>query len=122
MDNNKDLFELMTKMYSDFTTRMDRLETKIEHIDNKVDSLETKVDNLETKVDSLETKVDNLETKVDNLETKVKHIDNKVTIIEQEHGKKLTALFDGYTQNAQKLDNIQEEVSKHEEVILKRIK
>ena len=115
MDNNKDLFELMTKMYSDFTTRMDRLETKIEHIDNKVDSLETKVDNLETKVD-------NLETKVDNLETKVKHIDNKVTIIEQEHGKKLTALFDGYTQNAQKLDNIQEEVSKHEEVILKRIK
>ena len=108
MDNNKDLFELMTKMYSDFTTRMDRLETKIEHIDNKVDSLETKVDNLETKVD--------------NLETKVKHIDNKVTIIEQEHGKKLTALFDGYTQNAQKLDNIQEEVSKHEEVILKRIK
>ena len=34
MDNNKDLFELMTKMYSDFTTRMDRLETKIEHIDN----------------------------------------------------------------------------------------
>ena len=101
MDNNKDLFELMTKMYSDFTTRMDRLETKIEHIDNKVD---------------------NLETKVDNLETKVKHIDNKVTIIEQEHGKKLTALFDGYTQNAQKLDNIQEEVSKHEEVILKRIK
>ena len=101
MENNKDLFELMTKMYSDFTTRMDRLETKIEHIDNKVD---------------------NLETKVDNLETKVKHIDNKVTIIEQEHGKKLTALFDGYTQNAQKLDNIQEEVSKHEEVILKRIK
>lgn len=101
MENNKDLFELMTKMYSDFTTRMDRLETKIEHIDNKVD---------------------NLETKVDNLETKVKHIDNKVTIIEQEHGKKLTALFDGYTQNAQKLDNIQEEVSRHEEVILKRIK
>ena len=101
MENNKDLFELMTKMYSEFTTRMDRLENKIDHMGNKVD---------------------NLENKVDNLETKVQHIDNKVTIIEQEHGKKLTALFDGYTQNAQKLDNIQEEVSKHEEVILKRIK
>ena len=100
-NNNKDLFELMTKMYSEFTTRMDRLENKIDHMGNKVD---------------------NLENKVDNLETKVQHIDNKVTIIEQEHGKKLTALFDGYTQNAQKLDNIQEEVSKHEEVILKRIK
>lgn len=101
MDNNKDLFELMTKMYADITNRMDSMQGDIKGVNKRLD---------------------NLETKVDNLETKVQHIDNKVTIIEQEHGKKLTALFDGYTQNAQKLDNIQEEVSKHEEVILKRIK
>lgn len=101
MDNNKDLFELMTKMYADITNRMDSMQGDIKGVNKRLD---------------------NLETKVDNLETKVQHIDNKVSIIEQEHGKKLTALFDGYTQNAQKLDNIQEEVSKHEEVILKRIK
>ena len=122
MDNNKDLFELMTKMYADITNRMDSMQGDIKGVNKRLDNLENKVDNLETKVDNLETKVDNLENKVDNLETKVQHIDNKVSIIEQEHGKKLTALFDGYTQNAQKLDNIQEEVSKHEEVILKRIK
>lgn len=115
MDNNKDLFELMTKMYADITNRMDSMQGDIKGVNKRLDNLENKVDNLETKVD-------NLENKVDNLETKVQHIDNKVSIIEQEHGKKLTALFDGYTQNAQKLDNIQEEVSKHEEVILKRIK
>ena len=101
MDNNKDLFELMTKMYADITNRMDSMQGDIKGVNKRLD---------------------NLENKVDNLETKVQHIDNKVSIIEQEHGKKLTALFDGYTQNAQKLDNIQEEVSKHEEVILKRIK
>ena len=108
MDNNKDLFELMTKMYADITNRMDSMQGDIKGVNKRLDNLENKVDNLENKVD--------------NLETKVQHIDNKVSIIEQEHGKKLTALFDGYTQNAQKLDNIQEEVSKHEEVILKRIK
>ena len=108
MDNNKDLFELMTKMYADITNRMDSMQGDIKGVNKRLGNLETKVDNLENKVD--------------NLETKVQHIDNKVNIIEQEHGKKLTALFDGYTQNAQKLDNIQEEVSKHEEVILKRIK
>ncbi|NMA48816.1 MAG: hypothetical protein GX947_03465 [Tissierellia bacterium] len=47
----------------------------------------------------------------------------KITIeMEQSHGKQLVALFDGYNQNADKLDRIEKEVSKHEEVILRRIK
>lgn len=39
-----------------------------------------------------------LNTKVDNLETKA---DKTVAKIEHEHGQKLEALFDGYTQNTQ---------------------
>ena len=35
---------------------------------------------------------------------------------------KIDALFDGYKQNADKLDRIEKEVSKHEEIILRRIK
>ena len=35
---------------------------------------------------------------------------------------KVNSLFDGYKQNAEKLDRIEEEVSKHEEIILRRIK
>ena len=47
----------------------------------------------------------------------------KITIeMEQSHGKQLVALLDGYNQNADKLDRIEKEVSKHEEVILRRIK
>ena len=42
--------------------------------------------------------------------------------MEQDHGKKLEALFDGYKQNAEQLNNIENEISKHEEVILRRIK
>lgn len=60
--------------------------------------------------------------RVDNLENEIKETKNKVIIIEQEHGKKLDALFDGYKQNADKLDRIEQEVSRHEEIILRRIK
>jgi len=42
--------------------------------------------------------------------------------IEVEHGQKLDALFDGYKLNSEKLDRIEAEVSKHEEIIIKRIK
>ena len=35
---------------------------------------------------------------------------------------KIDALFDGYKQNSDKLDRIEKEVSRHEEIILRRIK
>ena len=52
----------------------------------------------------------------------IKGTKDRVIIIEQEHGKKLDALFDGYKQNSEKLDRIEKEVSRHEEIILRRIK
>ncbi len=52
----------------------------------------------------------------------IKGTKDKVIIIEQEHVKKLDDLFDGYKQNSEKLDRIEKEVSRHEEIILRRIK
>ena len=63
-----------------------------------------------------------INNRIDSLETEVKETKNKVIVVEQEHGKKLTALFDGYKQNADKLDRIEREVVRHEEVIFRRIK
>ena len=63
-----------------------------------------------------------LNLRMDNVESEMRETKNKVIIIEQEHGKKLDTLFDGYKQNADKLDRIEKEVSKHEEIILRRIK
>jgi len=53
---------------------------------------------------------------------KIDNIDKTVLSIEQNHGRKLEALFDGYKQNSEQLNLIGQEVSKHEEVILRRIK
>lgn len=44
------------------------------------------------------------------------------TKIDHEVMPKIDALFDGHKQNSDKLDRIEEEVSKHEEIILRRIK
>lgn len=53
---------------------------------------------------------------------KIDSVEKTVLRIEQNHGRKLEALFDGYKQNAEQLNNIEKEVSKHEEVILRRVK
>ncbi len=91
---NEQLFEFMTKMYGD----------------------------LSGKIDGVDNKVEDLKLEVGGLKGEVKSLNDRVTIIEQEHGKKLDALFDGYKQNSDKLDRIEREVSRHEEIILRRVK
>ena len=63
-----------------------------------------------------------IDGEIQGLKSEVKEIKERVINIEDDHGKMLTALFDGYKQNSDKLDRIQNEVSKHEEIILRRIK
>jgi len=64
-------------------------------------------------------KVDERFTEIDE---RLKTVERTVLRIESDHEQKLQALFDGYIQNSEKLDRIQEEVSKHEEVIIRRVK
>lgn len=64
--------------------------------------------------------------KVGGLETDVKEL-KKITAktdltIENEVKPKMQTLFDGYFQNSDKLDRIEKEVSRQEEVILRKIK
>ena len=58
--------------------------------------------------DEMQEEFKEVNLKIDNLGNEVKETKNKVIIIEQEHGKKLDALFDGYKQNSDKLDRIEE--------------
>lgn len=97
MENEK-LFELMTKMYSEMQEGFKKSDKRF---------------------DNLEGRFDNLEGRFDNLESDVKKIGAK---IDGEITPKLEALFDGYKQNTEKLTRIENEVSRHEEVILRRVK
>lgn len=67
-----------------------------------------------------------VDERFDKVENELSDVKDKVAqtniTIEHEIKPKLTALFDGYKQNSDKLDRIEKEVSKHEEIILRRIK
>ena len=56
------------------------------------------------------------------VKTEVKEVKKQVTTIEVEHNNKLEALLDGYKQNAEILDKIEKEVTRHEEIILRKVK
>ena len=63
-----------------------------------------------------------IEKMYSDLSSEIRDVKNTVTRIEHEHGKKLDALFDGYVQNTEQLKRIEMEVSRHEEIILRKIK
>ena len=56
--NNNDLFELMTKMYSE----LQKTNAKIDNVHNE---LKSEINNLENRFDNLEGRFDNLEIKID---------------------------------------------------------
>lgn len=92
MDN--EILDLMTKMYAEMQKGFKQVDLKFNQVNDRIDKLESEV----------------------------KDVKKTVINIEQNHGDKLSALFDGYKQNSEKLDHIEKEVSKHEEVILRRIR
>jgi outer membrane murein-binding lipoprotein Lpp len=93
----------------------------LELIATQVGKLTTKVDKLTTQVNGLTKDMAGVKATMatkDEL-AKVKAI---VIKIEHDHGQKLGALFDEHKLISEKLDLIEAEVSRHEEIILRRIK
>ncbi|NLK34302.1 MAG: hypothetical protein GX301_02470 [Gracilibacteraceae bacterium] len=58
----------------------------------------------------------------DGVDQRFDGIDRKLTFIEQNHGKKLQALFDGYKQHSDQLDRIEERVTEQEDIIVRKVK
>ncbi|NMA85099.1 MAG: hypothetical protein GX962_14695 [Epulopiscium sp.] len=87
MSRDNDLFELMTKIYSDMQEGFKQVNKRI-----------------------------------DDIESEISGVKKVVINIENDHGKKLDSLFDGYKQTYEKLTHIEDEVSKHDEIIYKRVK
>lgn len=111
MENEK-LFELMTKMYAE-------MQEGFKKSDKRFDKLESDVGDLKSDVGTLKSDVGDLKSDVGTLKSDVKKMGAK---IDGEITPKLEALFDGYKQNTEKLTRIENEVLKHEEVILRRVK
>ena len=75
-----------------------------------------------TQVGSLTQEVGDIKKGLYNLEKKVDDIDKIVIRIENDNHIQHTALFDGWKHNTQQLERIENEVTKQEEIIMRRIK
>ncbi|MDR3270346.1 MAG: hypothetical protein LBT32_02370 [Peptococcaceae bacterium] len=86
---------------------------------NNEEKILSTVENLSTTIGSLSTTVSSLDTKVDNLEQDVQSVKEITLRMEQDHGKKLTALFDGYTANYEIIERYDLRVTKLERAVKK---
>lgn len=84
--------------------------------------LETMYADLKGEITGLKGEITGLKEGQEEIKLRLGKVENTVTKIENEHGKKIDALLDGYKQNTEQLTRIEQEVAKHEEFILKRVK
>ncbi len=93
----------------------------LELIASQVGNLTKDMAEVKTELAEVKTDLTNIKATV-AIKQELAEVKTIVVKIENDHGQKLDALFDGYTQNSEKLDRIEAEVTKHEEFILKRLK
>ncbi|HOR86946.1 MAG TPA: hypothetical protein PLL98_10740 [Bacillota bacterium] len=94
-------FELIEKLYGEFADFRKETRERFDGIDNRFDGIDNRFEGIDNRLDG---------------------IDRRLAFIEQDHGKKLQALFDGYTQHSDQLDRIEEKVSRHEDIIIRKVK
>lgn len=104
MENDK-TFELLTKMYSEFTNRMDTMSSRM-------DTMHTE----------MKEGFKSVNTRIDNLQIEVTNNTNAIIALENDLKPKVTALFDGYKQHSDQLERIEKQVSYQQEVIFRKIK
>lgn len=104
MESDK-TFELITKMYAEMTSKMDKMYSEMQGMNERLGNVETDTNTLKSDLNILKSNVKKIGVKIDGDVTP-----------------KIEALFDDYKQNSEQLNRIEQEVSKHEEVILKRVK
>lgn len=100
MENEEKILNLLEKMYIDFNKRFEGIDSRFGNIESELVDVKQ---NMATKDELAEVKAE------------VSSIKAIVVKIENDLGQKLGALFDGYKLNSA-------EVSKHEEIILRRIR
>ena len=101
MNNNDQLFELMTKMYSEMQEGFKKVDTEIQGVKGDIKGIKGDIKEVKERVGNLE---------------------NRMVKMEDDNHRNFTALFDGYKQNTEILVRVEKEVSRHEEIILRRVK
>jgi hypothetical protein len=65
---------------------------------------------------------DGIDRRFEGIDERLDGIDKRLAFIEQDHGKTLQVLFDGYKQHSDQLDRIEQKLSKHDDIIIRKVK
>jgi chromosome segregation ATPase len=85
-----DAFELLTKMYAEFTARFDKVDARFDEVDERFDKIEGRLGKVERGLEKL---------------------GNQVTCLEFDLKKDISALYDGYKQVYEKLNVMDEKLN-----------
>jgi archaellum component FlaC len=86
-----EVLDTITAMYAEMQKGFSEVNGRFNKVDERFDKIDKRFDKVDERIDRLEKTVHK---------------------IEHEHGEKLSALFDGYKQNSQKLDILNGKVDK----------
>ncbi len=98
-------FELIEKMYNEFSKKFDDIDKRFDDIDKRFEGIDKRFEGIDKRFDRLEGEVRKTNA-----------------IIEHDIMPKITVLFDGHKQHTAQLERIEMAVSEHEELIIRKIK
>ena len=111
MDNEK-MFELLEKFYGEFSQFRTETVEGISGLNNRMDGLEDGMVGMGKRMGSIENNVRSLR----DITTKIE------LAIETEIHPKIQALLDGHVNHSEQLERIEKEVTRQDEIIMRRIK
>ncbi len=118
---DRELLEIILQKIGDMNSRMNGMDSRMVGIETNMATKDELMD-IKAEMADVKTGMTNIKAEIVNIKADVKFTREAIIRIENDHGQKLGALFDGYKLNSEKLERIESEVSKHEEIILRRIR
>ncbi len=125
------ILELMTRIYNDLKAGQEQLRTEMQAGNEQLRAemrsgqeqlrAEMQAGNEQLRIEMQEG-FSAVNQKLSSLDERLSFVEKSVVRIENDHGAKLKALFEGYQLNSEKLDRIESEVARHDEFILRRLK
>jgi len=102
-----DTFELLTRMYADFTSQFKELHGSVASLDGRMTSVEGKMTSMEGRMTSVESKITNIEGDVASLRNEVGKLALKV---ENDVCRKIDLLFETRSEVNYRLDSIENKI------------
>ena len=84
--------------------------------------MDSRIEGMDSRIEGMDNRIEGMDSEIKGMRKEIQEVKGRVILIEEEHGKKLDLLFDGYKQNSEKLDRIEKEVTWDEEIIFRKVR